>query len=453
MYIYIYTHIESSIGRKFVIGFPRNNRGGVGPNGLFLSLANSETKAVDFTITATEFSFQGTLRLFQSGTRVSIPTSFEVLTVKERNKGILVEATGNIYVHGLSYSPDTSDSYLALPCFTRSINEYEYFAISYDVLENFSRLQYPSTILMVACDNDTVVTIGPTTIMLNRMETYEILSSTSDLTGIRITSSKPLSVISGVDCTSLNTSFGLCDHLVEQVPPTVTWGSQFFVGSLSGRNSNQLIRVLSARAATVTVTCNTAVSVDQFQLTSAGSHQTFEIPVSSLCSIESTGPVLVAQYASDEDDTGDPLMMIIPPTEQYVNKYTFQTYSEFNSYFTVYVAAEFYQISQLLINNVTISGWQSVTCSNGNVCGYIARISVDPGVYTIHHQNSSSVLGVSVYGFTLQASYGMPVALGLSPIQCNNMELTCSPICMEGFAESGRICVRMLNNARLYMCY
>ena len=32
-------------------------------------------------------------------------------------------------------------------------------------------------------------------------------------------------------------------------------------------------------------------------------------------------------------------------------------------------------------------------------CGYIAKMSVDPGVYRIQHQNTSAVIGVSVYGF------------------------------------------------------
>ncbi len=51
----------------------------------------------------------------------------------------------------------------------------------------------------------------------------------------------------------------MCDHLVEQVPPTVTWGSKFHVASLEGRSSGERIRILSARAASVAVNCNTVV--------------------------------------------------------------------------------------------------------------------------------------------------------------------------------------------------
>ncbi len=126
-------------------------------------------------------------------------------------------------------------------------------------------------------------------------------------------------MFSGSVCTNVPQDRGGCDHLVEQVPPTVTWGSKFLVASLEGRSSGERIRILSARAASVAVNCNTVVSVGEFQLQNGGSFREFEIPVNSFCSIESTSPVLVAQYAYGgyNDRTGDPFMMIIPPIEQF----------------------------------------------------------------------------------------------------------------------------------------
>ena len=97
----------------------------------------------------------------------------------------------------------------------------------------------------MACENGTVVKFHSSTITLNSVETYLIASDTDDLTGTRITSSKPLSVFSGSDCANVPQGIEFCDHLVEQVPPTVTWGSKFLVASLEGRSSGQRIRVLS----------------------------------------------------------------------------------------------------------------------------------------------------------------------------------------------------------------
>ena len=63
------------------------------------------------------------------------------------------------------------------------------------------------------------------------MEIYQI-ESDNDLTRTRITSSKPLSAFSGSDCAEIPQGIRYCDHLVEQVPPTVTWGLKFLVAYL-----------------------------------------------------------------------------------------------------------------------------------------------------------------------------------------------------------------------------
>ncbi len=427
---------SSSVGIKFAVGFPTNRDSRT--NELFLFFTNPDSIAVSFTVHPIDSSGS----VFNSSTTVNIPSSFEVLSVDERNKGILVEANGNINVYGLSFAPGTADAYLALPCTVMAVDEYEYYGISYDVL----RSNHPSVILLVACENKTVVKFNSTTITLNSMETYQIESG-NDLTGTRITSSKPLSVFSGHACGNVPNDHSSCDHLVEQVPPTVTWGSKFLVASLDGRSSGGRIRVLSAQAANVVVNCNTDVSVSEFQLESGGSFREFELPINSFCSIESTSPVLVAQYAygDESDGVGDPFMMIIPPIEQYTNNYLVKVPPDFTSnYVAMYVSSEFFQTAQILLDNSVVTGWQNVTCSSGEVCGHISRTNttnVPTGAHSIRHQNSSAVLGVSMYGFANRRAYGFPGGMRLSPIQCNcgqnsiclnNMgQLNCS--CLNGF--------------------
>ena len=427
-----------------MVGFPTNNNDNSNePSELFLFITNPDSIDVSFTVNPIDSSGS----VSNSSITVNIPSSFEVLSVDERNKGILVEADGNINVYGLSVFVGTVDAYLALPCTAMEVDVYEYYGISYDVYIN-SR---PSVILLVACENETVVKFNSSTISINSMETYQI-ESDNDLTGTRITSSKPLSVFSGSDCANVPQDINYCDHLVEQVPPTVTWGSKFLVASLEGRSSGERIRVLSARAASVAVNCNTNVSVSEFQLQSGGSFREFELPVNSLCSIESTSPVLVAQYAygsgvatdTNNDGVGDPFMMIIPPIEQFTNNYLVESFTIFTSnYVTMYVFSEFFQAAQILLDNSIVSGWQKVICSNGEVCGHISRTSVSTGAHSISHQNSSAVLGVSVYGFGSFSSYGYPGGMRLSPIQCNcgqnsiclnNMgQFNCS--CLNGFGS------------------
>ncbi len=193
--------------------------------------------------------------------------------------------------------------------------------------------------------------------------------------------------------------------------------------------------------------CNTNISVSQFQLQIGGSFREFEIPISSFCSIESTSLVLVAQYAygRESDGVGDPFMMIIPPIEQFTNNYLVRSFTNFTfNYVTMYVASEFFQIAQILLDSSIVTGWQNVVCSSGEICGHISRTSVSSGDHSICHQNSSAVLGVSVYGFDIDNSYGYPGGIRLSPIQCNcgqnsiclnNMgQFNCN--CLNGFSAS-----------------
>ena len=423
-----------------MVGFPRNS--GQRADELFLFITNPESSAVNFTVSLINISGN----VSTSSTRVNVPPSFEVFSVNERNKGILVEADGNINLYGMSFHQYTADAYLALPCSKMAVDEYEYYGISYDTIS--STTYYPSVILLVACENETVVKFNSSTISINSMETYQI-ESDNDLTGTRITSSKPLSVFSGSDCANVPQGIRYCDHLVEQVPPTVTWGSKFLVASLEGRSSGERIRVLSARAASVAVNCNTIVSVSEFQLQSGGSFREFEIPINSFCSIESTSPVLVAQYAygkvSDGFGVGDPFMMIIPPIEQFTNNYFVEAFPIFvSNYVTVYVSSEFFQTAQIVLDNSIVTGWRNVVCSSGEICGHISRINVSSGAHFIRHQNSSAVIGVSVYGFGVTNSYGYPGGIRLSPIQCNcgqnsiclnkMGQFNCS--CLNGFVAS-----------------
>ena len=394
-------------------------------------ITNPESSAVNFTVTPINISGN----VSNSSTTVIVPSSFEVSSVNERNKGILVEAHGNINLYGISYRSSSADVYLALPCSKMAVDEYEYYGMSYDVID----IDFPSVILLVACENKTVVKFNSSAITLNSMETYQI-ESDNDLTGTRITSSKPLSVFSGSDCTNVPQGIPYCDH------PTVTWGSKFLVASLEGRSSGERIRVLSARAASVAVNCNTVVSVSEFQLQNGGSFREFVIPINSFCSIESTSPVLVAQHAyGGEGGVGDPFMMIIPPIEQFTNNYLVKSFSFIvSNYVTVYVSSQFFQNAQILLDDSIVTDWRNVVCSSGEVCGHISRTSVSTGTHSILHQNSSAVLGVSVYGFRSVNSYGYPGGMRLSPIQCNcsqnsiclnNMgQFNCS--CLNGFVAS-----------------
>ena len=256
-------------------------------------VTTSEPEPVNFDITASGFRFSG-VATSNTSTRVILPSTLEVQSITDREKGIHVKAEGEhkIVVYGLSYAQATSDAFLALPCNSLAVEEYEYYSVAYTVI-----LDLESLLLIVACEDNTLLSTPNGTITLNRLQTYQI-ESLVDLTGTRITTSKPVSVFSSQECVHVPVEIGACDFITEQVPPTSTWGNRFLIASLLGRNSGERIRVLaSTQNSVVTVNCNRDERRSTFNLRSAGNWTEFQVASNDYCVIEASSPIFVAQYA------------------------------------------------------------------------------------------------------------------------------------------------------------
>ena len=109
--------------------------------------------------------------------------------------------------------------------------------------------------------------------------------------GTKVVSNNPIVVYPGHECTFIPDTVPACDHITEQVPPTVIWGSQFISASFNGRSSGEIYRVLASEdSTTVVVNCNTFSQMQTYDLSSAGSWQEFSTPAMSFCSIKSNKP-------------------------------------------------------------------------------------------------------------------------------------------------------------------
>ena len=409
--------ILENAANEFIIGFTVNDVSGL-PS-LLLFVTTPEINPVTFTVTANGFNFTGTA-FNNSSTEVSIPSTFQVASDSERNKGIYVKAEGEskIVVYGLSYRSGSSDAFLALPCSNLAVEEYEYYAMTYPD----RRPELTSDVLIVGCEDNTLVTTPSNTITLNRLETYLIQSL--DSTGMRVTSTKPVSFFSNHECTDIPTNIEACDYLTEQLPPTSTWGTSFYAASLLGRSSGELFSIIAAEnSTTVTVNCTTFSQEKVYNLSVAGNWQEFQIRSHSLCTIESSAPILVTQFAlrNELDRMGDPFMMMILPVEQYSNNYVLNALSNFSTnYVTIYVATKYYQPNRIFVDDTCQIGssWTSVYCSNSLLCGYITRVNLTAGEHRIYHEDPHARIGISAYGFSCDNSYGYPGGLKLTSIQC-----------------------------------
>ena len=407
--------IFESKANEYFLGFSTNHVISTEPT-IQLLVNTPESNPVNFNVEARGFTFNGVATNY-STTVVTLPHTFQVRSndITERNKGIRVKAEGDskLTVYGFSYQQFTSDSFLALPCSNLAVDEYEYYGITYPD----RRSRYTSDILIVGCEDNTTITTPSTTFMLNSLETY--LISSSDSTGVSITSTKPISYFSNQECTFIPTNTGACDHLTEQIPPTSTWSTSFFVASLKGRMSGELIRILAAwNSTTFSVNCTTFPQVKVYSLLVAGNWIEFRINPNSFCNIESSAPVLVTQFALGYT-AGDPFMMMIPPVEEYSNNYVFNVPSRFSTnYITIYASTKYHQPNKILLDSASLinSVWTEIYCSSGHICGYITRVALSAGDHTLMHVNSNARIGVSIYGFGRFNSHGYPG--GLKFIQC-----------------------------------
>ena len=404
---------------EFFLGFTSN---AFLTSGVFLHLfvTTPESEPINFAVsTLTGFTYSGIATNTET-IDIDIPLSFVVQSSSETNKGIRIQAEENkkIVVYGLNYHQYTSDAFLALPCDRFAVDQYDYYAIGYH-----DSINAPSTILLVGCEDDTTITTSSNTFILDRQETH-LISSLSELTGTKISSDKPISVFTGDVCTNVPINQAACDHITEQVPPTVIWGSFFLAASFLGKTSGEIFRIAAADTATVvTVNCNTMSSVSTYTLNTAGSWVEFQISGNSFCSIESNKPILVMEFALAYvlDNVGDPFIAMVPPVEQYSNNYVLSVLSEFTTnYITVYVAPEYYQSSKIFVDSFNLQSysWTTVYCSDSTVCGYVTRVPLDPGEHRLYHQDTEAKIGVSAYGFNSFNSYGYPGGLQLIPIQC-----------------------------------
>jgi len=305
-----------------------------------------------FTVdTLTDYSYSGNISL-QSPAKVAIPQNFMVTnsSSSQRQKGIHVKVEGNktVAVFGLNHNEDSTDAYLALPCSRLPVMQYEYYAVTYD-----SEGSGKPFVLLVGCENSTTITTVESSFTLNRLETYLMFISG---TGARIVSDKPITFFSGHQCAFLVS--GRCTHLIEQLPPTPTWGT-FFLGSTGGLRetaTEAFYRVLPAHdETTITINCTSAYSTPATHTMSGGIYQDFTIHAqysnNASCVIDASKPVLVMEFQTIQlTDGWVSFMSLLPHTDQYINHCSLPYFGfNYDNYVTISVLPQYFDEKKIYL--------------------------------------------------------------------------------------------------------
>lgn len=305
-----------------------------------------------------------------------------------------------ISVYGLNHRFQTTDTYLGLPV---SVLGTEYRALGYRYSEGLM-----SQFAVIATEDGTEVTITPTTltsklhlpnvpytIQLKAGDVYQVTAhpeapNLGDLTGSLIQSNKKIAVFSGHQCAYVPNPLIGCNFLVEQLPPVTAWGKHYYVGLLQGR-SRHTVRVVASEPKTKVFENSTLVAVlnaGQFYENST---------VRQHIQITADKPILVAQYSqgfSNGDSLGDPMMLLISPTQQFLNEYRFATpiSGEWNHYINVVTPTKSISSMRLDGRRIDSTIFQTLGLSRYS----IAQIQVKYGTHII---KAKEPFGLSSYGF------------------------------------------------------
>ena len=372
---------------------------------------------------------------------VTIPSSLQVreVTHSYRNYGLHVKSVSGqpISIVLIGHINTPRSTYLALPCSHQPTQEYIYYGIS---ANSTSSGRY-SQILLVGCRDNTTVTITPTqnvqlpsnaqtnstlntitagsshTITLHSLQTLLIAATLVDLSGTKIVSNHPLTVVGGHDCAKVPVSYSDCDPLSTQIPPTINWGTHFLLTPLYSRNGQQFKLIVSENNTKVSISCpqnNTNVT-----LSFAGDIITFDTNFGHFCYVLCSSKCYIAALAFGRDypvyGYGDPLLMTVPPIRQYPHNVTFTTLPEMpTNHYSIAIPADTYYNGTVVINGtLTTLDFTPIYDMYGTVTGYGYNTTFD-GNYTISHSHPNGKIYVSVYGFFSYGGYGYLTGLLLN---------------------------------------
>jgi hypothetical protein len=197
-----------------------------------------------------------------------------------------------------------------------------------------------------------------------------------------------------------------CDHMVEQISPTATWGTEFYTASFMTRPRDRFRAISSRDNNSLLWFCTGTVNnTDERSLPTAGNFTEFEISANRFCCFTSIHPVLLLQFsiggATDSILVADPSMTVIPPAPQYKDSYILNYFSGLRV--TNYVNIILLHTPGIttdgvsLINNPINGTWTNISCENDEICAYGIQLELtETGAVSLVHSNSEAkLLGIS----------------------------------------------------------
>ena len=318
---------QDTSGTDFWVTFGYNPQGGKSEPALQIRIVsgdNPTTGNIYFTHLGTSLSInippQDVMTYTLTGDEIEA-----ALNIEEGQSNFSVHITTDhpVMAYVMNQNNKSTDATNLLPV---TVLGTDYYHISY-----MPYSPYLDAYAVIATDNNTTVFHNGTPLAtLNTGQLYYKIS-TSDMTGVRITSNKPIAFIAMNQGPQIPEGYGFPDCLMQQLAPIETWGKTFFVPvTIKG---NDVVRIVASQNSTniTTLTGGTirSASGSQMSLNNLQAGQFVEIDIllsSNGCYIEADKPVGVCTYMTVPEyiigggSLGDPSQCWISGIAQSVSK-------------------------------------------------------------------------------------------------------------------------------------
>lgn len=357
---------------------------------------------------------------------INISAQLRMEGTRLARKGIQISSSDDVVVHGMNRDQYSADGFLSLP--TKSLGK-DYYVMSYapptkntefgivatqDLTEVSITLPKGRSNIRVEYSGNVFGNGDSIILSMAKFNTFQVQSlNGGDLTGTHIKTSKPVAVFTGNIRTSVG-SGNTREHLVEQIPPVWSWGTNFATIPIPGRSAGDIFKIVASQDFTI-VTIRNSTSLQTFTIETAGGILQQTLSSSCYCSISSNYPILVAQIVQSpgNNEGSDPAMTLVPPVTNYKSSYRFMA-PDLSSY-TVYVMVAIKSDARfgLEINGQPLTqsnflAWRDIPGTN--MMGSLFTIPGNQG-YTISHESEPFL--ALMYGAGDKESYAYPAGMNL----------------------------------------
>jgi hypothetical protein len=275
-----------------------------------------------------------------------------------------------------------------------------------------------------------LATNGGTSATLNHGDVLHIAASPngsttsfgSDQSGGYLTSTAPVEVFGGVDCTNMPASVQYCDHIEEIVFPLETLRNDYLVVRPTNdyATPRQYVKIIGTTAGT-TLTYDPAIAGAPTTL-GAGQSSFFQATVDF--HVTANNPIIVGQFMEGQNNfgstcfdspntslnCGDPAESVAVATAQFRNTYQFIAPPTYNENWVSIIAPNG--------STVTVDGTNYTTgTAIGSSSGYWTRAVKLCGSNScngVHTATGTAPFGIQVYGYGAYTSYWYPGGLNLN---------------------------------------